>query len=295
MTNRLPRLFWCPFGLSSCIPLHAGIISSMHRSPRSLSETYMNEANEGPHVTFVPDFVVSSYTPSLQTLVRARQTTSWLPIQDVRLCLYAHASGVQPSFVQRHWTSSEVQSIAHHVRQGIARKHATVQRLLQPEVPGIAIDSTSGKVLSLDSESSSEDDSGDEKSDDHNLTDATETETINSAIQVLDADNTTHGKILDLFSSANMLHITCAAAQGIHGGKWRPQPLGDALYLANNQTLTIQDLLQVDLSNLRFTFLSLYSSSQSRYASVRGDYLGFAACLLQMGLGGVVATMWCVL
>jgi hypothetical protein len=55
--NRLPRIWWCPTGPLSLLPLHAA--------------GYHAESPVGPPRT-VMDRVVSSYTPTLRTLVEAR-------------------------------------------------------------------------------------------------------------------------------------------------------------------------------------------------------------------------------
>jgi hypothetical protein len=68
-----PRLWWCPTGLLTLLPLHA-------------AGRY--DASGQPAGDAVPDRVVSSYTPTLRALLEARQPQS-LPPGDERLLVVA--------------------------------------------------------------------------------------------------------------------------------------------------------------------------------------------------------------
>jgi hypothetical protein len=70
-----PRLWWCPTGLLTLLPLHA-------------AGRY--DASGQPAGDAVPDRVVSSYTPTLRALLEARQPRS-LPPGDERLLVVALA------------------------------------------------------------------------------------------------------------------------------------------------------------------------------------------------------------
>jgi hypothetical protein len=50
-----PRIHWCPTGAFAFVPVHAAGIS------------------EGPNREYCADYVVSSYTPTLASLLRAQQ------------------------------------------------------------------------------------------------------------------------------------------------------------------------------------------------------------------------------
>lgn len=66
-----PRLWWCPTGLLTLLPLHA-------------AQTYLPErlADVG-----VPDHVISSYTPTLRTLIAARRPATPAPARCVAVGL----------------------------------------------------------------------------------------------------------------------------------------------------------------------------------------------------------------
>jgi CHAT domain-containing protein len=72
----LPRLWWCPGGELALLPLHAA-----GRKPTGGMS--------------VPDFVVSSYTPTVRTLLEARERTP-APAQRMLAVGVAKAPGLQP-------------------------------------------------------------------------------------------------------------------------------------------------------------------------------------------------------
>lgn len=112
------------------------------------------------------------------------------------------------------------------------------------------------------------------------------------AVQILEGEDVTSKNMLQALPSANIVHIACPSTHGVHG-RWRPEPLGDAIYLKDNATVTVQDLLRLDTLHAEFVFLNLFSSA-SYHTKIREDQLGMAACLLHMGVGNVVAAMWYV-
>lgn len=112
------------------------------------------------------------------------------------------------------------------------------------------------------------------------------------AVQILEGEDATSENVFQALPSANIVHIACPSTHGVHG-RWRPEPLGDAIYLEGKATVTVQDLLRLDTLHAEFVFLNLFSSS-SYHAKTRQDQLGMAACLLHMGVGNVVAAMWYV-
>jgi CHAT domain-containing protein len=69
--NRRPRLHWCTTGHFASLPVHAAGIYT------------------GPDAECCSDYVVSSYTPTLSTLLRARQSLQPVTTSEAKLLLVA--------------------------------------------------------------------------------------------------------------------------------------------------------------------------------------------------------------
>jgi CHAT domain-containing protein len=74
-----PRLYWCPTGIFGCLPLHAaGIYKGTQRICCS-------------------DYVVSTYTPTLTSLLRAQKQATTLPRDDIAMTLVAEKFTQEPN------------------------------------------------------------------------------------------------------------------------------------------------------------------------------------------------------
>ncbi|KZT74749.1 hypothetical protein DAEQUDRAFT_734330 [Daedalea quercina L-15889] len=113
--RQLPRLWWCPTGPLAFLPLHAA--------------GFYGKASKGPRVS---DFVVSSYIPSLQSLLKTQQAP--LPVGDHMLTVGLTKTKGQTTL---HNVSSELECIQTHALSGghqhptiLQEDHATVAAVL---------------------------------------------------------------------------------------------------------------------------------------------------------------------
>jgi hypothetical protein len=98
------------------------------------------------------------------------------------------------------------------------------------------------------------------------------------------AQETTRSLVLDAFSHAEVLHLIC------HGEANPEHPLRSVLYLADNETISLQDLLEAR-SSLRLAVLAACDTAVIGH----GDYdeaLGLPGTLLAAGCQGVVSALW---
>ena len=94
----------------------------------------------------------------------------------------------------------------------------------------------------------------------------------------------TREAVLDAFAHAEVLHLIC------HGEADPEHPLRSVVYLANNQTISLQDLLETR-SSLRLAVLAACDTAVIGH----GDYdeaLGLPSALLAAGCRGVISALW---
>ena len=89
-----PRIWWCPTGKFSFLPLHAAGIFS------------------GPTAESLSDYAVSSYTPTVDILVQARKTWSMTPSLSSTAQVLLAAAPAAPGQVRLPYALDEVTSIA---------------------------------------------------------------------------------------------------------------------------------------------------------------------------------------
>jgi hypothetical protein len=89
-----PRLHWCPTGLFSALPLHAAGIYEGQRSVRVCCSEY----------------VASSYTPNLTTLLRAQSTSFYLSRNELSVALVAEGQA-HDNLPMLHEVDAEVNSV----------------------------------------------------------------------------------------------------------------------------------------------------------------------------------------
>jgi hypothetical protein len=96
--DRWPRIWWCPTGPLTLLPLHA---AGYYRAKRANSDTAMSAVTpNAPGHASVLDRVISSYTPTLRTLLRARQQPEAGPAGRRLLIVAMPETPGQPSLPQ---------------------------------------------------------------------------------------------------------------------------------------------------------------------------------------------------
>jgi CHAT domain-containing protein len=106
--------------------------------------------------------------------------------------------------------------------------------------------------------------------------------------QVLVGAAATRECLRDLLPRASHAHLAC------HGVFDLDEPLRSGLELARAERLTVGDLLDGGQGRLRadLVVLSACQTAVREFEHLPDEALGFAACLLQAGVGGVVGTLW---
>ena len=85
------------------------------------------------------------------------------------------------------------------------------------------------------------------------------------------------------------LHFSC------HGAYNWQAPMQSGLQLANEETLTLDDILRhLDLTNARLVTLSACETGISEFRESPDEYVGLPAGFLQAGAPAVVSTLWAV-
>lgn len=100
-TRRRPRLHWCPTGLFTFLPLHAAGLP-------------------GRRGQWCTDYLVSSYTPSLHALVRARHAIKPIKKQDIRALLVGQATA--PGFESVQCVGEEVKAVVSILSPGLTNE-----------------------------------------------------------------------------------------------------------------------------------------------------------------------------
>jgi CHAT domain-containing protein len=98
----------------------------------------------------------------------------------------------------------------------------------------------------------------------------------------------TRDDIAVCFPGATHLHFSC------HGRFEASNPLDSALYLAGDDMLTLDDLLDggLDVSTARMAVLSACQTGITDFRNVPDEAVGFPAGFIQAGVPGVISTLW---
>lgn len=102
---------------------------------------------------------------------------------------------------------------------------------------------------------------------------------------LLREEEATISAALCALSHTGVAHFVC------HGTVERYDPLASGLVLANDELLTVRTLLELDLPPIRLAVLSACCSGQ-RGVCLPQEAVGLPTALLQIGVRGVVATLW---
>lgn len=98
----------------------------------------------------------------------------------------------------------------------------------------------------------------------------------------------TAGKILALAGGAEYLHLACHGNFG-----WDTDPLKSALYLANDEPLTLADVIgRLDLAATRLVSLSACESGVIEASESPDEFFGLTAGFMQVGATGVLSSLW---
>src|SRR5262249_4692157 len=105
--------------------------------------------------------------------------------------------------------------------------------------------------------------------------------------QVLPHERATRAEVLKALASAEVAHFSC------HGAPDWADPLRSGLLMAQDEMLTVADLFGLHLDGAR---LATLSACETGAIGVRlpDEVVGLPAALLQVGFGGVVASLWSV-
>ena len=97
--------------------------------------------------------------------------------------------------------------------------------------------------------------------------------------------NATHTQVLESLPNSQIIHFSC------HGSANRLHPLESGLLLANNETLRLRDLLELDLWKARLVILSACESGVIG-TDLPDEVVSLPSGLLQIGAAGVLASLW---
>jgi CHAT domain-containing protein len=105
---------------------------------------------------------------------------------------------------------------------------------------------------------------------------------------LLPPERATRGDIAKLLAGTTHLHFAC------HGSFEVDRPLQSALYLAGDERLTLESLLEgaLDVSALRLVVLSACQTGLIDFLNVPDEVVGFPAGFLQAGVPAVISTLW---
>ena len=100
----------------------------------------------------------------------------------------------------------------------------------------------------------------------------------------------TRRAVVDEMSGKGILHFACHADYG-----WMGRPLESALYLTDDEPLTLQDLLSgPSLEGLRLVTLSACQTGLANLTNSPDEYVGLPAGFLLLGAPGILSTLWVV-
>jgi CHAT domain-containing protein len=103
-------------------------------------------------------------------------------------------------------------------------------------------------------------------------------------------NSATPNAIVDDARDKAYLHLSC------HGSfAWGEDALASALYLADDERLTLGDILgKMDLNSTRLVTLSACETGITDVSQSPDEYVGLPAGFLQAGAAGVVSSLWSV-
>ncbi|MDM8560201.1 CHAT domain-containing protein [Candidatus Parabeggiatoa sp. HSG14] len=105
--------------------------------------------------------------------------------------------------------------------------------------------------------------------------------------QIFKHEAATRQAILDALANCTVLHFSC------HGSANLEKPLESALIMANNESLTVKDFLDLRLNGVRLATLSACETGIPGI-ELPDEVVNLPAGLLQAGVAGVVASLWSV-
>ena len=105
--------------------------------------------------------------------------------------------------------------------------------------------------------------------------------------QILQHENATPAAVLAALPSYPVVHFSC------HGTANFQQPLDSGLLMANDQILTLRDLLDLKLQGLRLAVLSACETGIPG-TDLPDEVISLPTGLLQAGAAGVVSSLWSV-
>jgi CHAT domain-containing protein len=103
-------------------------------------------------------------------------------------------------------------------------------------------------------------------------------------------NSATRQALLDGGKGTAYLHLSC------HGSfAWGDDPLASALYLANDEPLTLADIIgKLDLNSARLVTLSACETGITDLSQAPDEYIGLPAGFMQAGAPGVISSLWTV-
>jgi len=117
-----------------------------------------------------------------------------------------------------------------------------------------------------------------------------ETQTVISTFsqyKVLKHTDATRAAILEELPNYDTLHFSC------HGIADLDEPLNSGLLIADNQRLTVKDLLELRLNGVRLATLSACETGIPGI-QLPDEVVHLASGLLQAGVGGIIASLWSI-
>jgi len=105
--------------------------------------------------------------------------------------------------------------------------------------------------------------------------------------QIFKHEAATRQAILDTLAHCTVLHFSC------HGFANLNKPLESGLIMANNESLTVKDFLDLRLNGVRLATLSACETGLPGM-ELPDEVVNLPAGLLQAGVAGVVASLWSV-
>ena len=105
--------------------------------------------------------------------------------------------------------------------------------------------------------------------------------------KLLQQENATRKAVLEQLPQKNVVHFSC------HGFADFQSPLNSGLLMANNEILSLRDLLDLKLQNLRLAILSACETGIPG-TKLPDEVISLPTGLLQAGAAGVVSSLWSV-
>jgi CHAT domain-containing protein len=104
---------------------------------------------------------------------------------------------------------------------------------------------------------------------------------------VLRHEEATHTRVLDALDDASILHLSC------HGTTDWSNPLDSGLLLANDELLTVRQLMERKLAGGRLGSLSACETGMVG-ANIPDEMVMLPTALLQAGFAGILASLWSI-